>query len=64
MAYKMAGKKDWQKNYVTIRTRKETHNILLITLAKEIGKRGIVISLIDWTEKVIAAGLKDLKYDK
>ena len=43
-----------------LRVGQDTHAALQKSLAKHIGKTGTVISLREWTEKVIGAGIKAL----
>lgn len=45
-----------------IRISPENHSILAKSQAAESAKRGKVISLVDWCNEVIAAGLKALKH--
>ena len=48
-------------DWTHIRVHKDTYDLLTKSQAQHIGRIGKVISLIDWTDEVIAAGIEALE---
>lgn len=57
----MEKKKATRTSWPMVRISDDNHERLLKSQAKESAKRGKVISLVDWSNEVITAGLKALK---
>jgi len=55
-------KKINRTSWPLIRISRENYQKLIKSQASESAKRGKVISLVDWCNEVIAAGLKSLKF--
>ncbi|NIP26663.1 MAG: hypothetical protein GWN94_19830 [Phycisphaerae bacterium] len=55
-------KKETRTKWPMIRISPQNHQKLTKSQAAESARRGKVISLVDWCNEIIEAGLKSLKY--